>query len=519
MVRTLTPEQAVAEIPSGATITVSGLLGNLVPETILKAIEKSFVDKGEPHGLTQIHPWFYGVEDGTGLNRWAHRGLLKRIIGSTYIPPYMSKTSELNALINDNGVEAYCVPANAIFQTLRATGAGRAGHLTEVGLETFIDPRFGGGRFNDAAKDDIVELCTVGGREHLFFPSQPIDVAVIRASTADEDGNLSCEDEGLTQGILMQATAARNSGGKVIAQVKRIVERGNTHPLMVEVPGILVDAVVVDEEGLQWEYGKNKGNAPATTGAYRADLPSIDPWPHDGDKIVARRALLEVERGQIVNVGGGVPAAVVPSVAIEEFMVDKARWSVEHGVFGGTCMGATHWNPTSISPASWLLDFYNGGGLDISFLGMGQVSPEGHVNVGKLGTQLPGVGGFVDIAAATKRVAFCGTMTTGGLELDARDGQLTIVQEGRYRKFQREVEMITFNGERALREGQVITYITERGVFRLTPSGLVLEEIAPGVDLQTQVLDICEFPVEVSPDLKTMDPRLFNPEPMLLGLE
>lgn len=517
MVRILTAEQAAEQIPSGATVTVSGLIGNLVPETILKAIEARFLATGEPQGLTEIHPWFYGVGDGTGLNRWAHRGLLKRVIGSTYIPPYLSKTSELNQLIVDEEVEAYCLPANAIFQTLRATAAGRKGFITEIGLETFVDPRNQGGRFNASAKDDIVELCAVGGVEQLFYPSTPIHVALIRATSADEDGNLGCEDDGLTQGILMQATAARNSGGIVIAQVKRVVERGTTHPLQVAVPGVLVDAVVVDEHGLQWEYGKNQGNAPATTGAYRASLPDIALWPHDGDKIVARRALQELPRGKIVNVGGGVPAAVMPTVAVEELMADKAKWSVEHGVFGGTCMGATHWNPTSISPASWLLDFYNGGGIDMSFLGIGQVDGNGHINVGKLGKQLPGVGGFVDIASATRRIAFCGTMTTGGLELDARDGRLRIVKEGRYRKFVRDVEMISFNGQRALRQGQEITYITERAVFRLTPDGLELEELAPGIDCESQVLAMCEFPVKVSPDLKTMDPRLFNPEPLFIG--
>jgi propionate CoA-transferase len=503
VVRIASAEQAAGMIKPGDTVTVSGLLGNLVPERILEALEQRYLATGEPRDLTQIHPWFYGVPDGSGLNRWGHEGLCRRMIGSTYIPPYLSKTSELNQLILRNAVEAYCLPANGIFQMLRAVGAKRSGFLTQIGLDTFADPRRGGGKLNESAKDDLVELVTAGGEEHLFYRSIPIDVALIRASTADTEGNLSCEDEGLTQGILVQATAARNSGGLVIAQVKRLVEPGTIHPLMVEVPGVLVDVVVVHEEGLQWEYGGNQGNAPATTGAHRMPLPEITYWPHSADKVIARRAMMEIGKGELVNVGGGIPAAVMPTVAIEEQMADKARWSVEHGVFGGVCMGATHWNPTAILSPTWLLDFYNGGGLDLSFLGLGQVDRFGHVNVGKVADQFPGVGGFTDIAAATRRVRFCGTMTVGGLEIDATEGRLRVLREGDHRKFLQDVEMVCFSGRRALETGQDIEYITERAVFRLTADGLVLTEIAPGVDCKSQVLELADFPIAVAPDTGT----------------
>ena len=266
-------EQAAGLVRSGQTITVSGLVGNLVAEHVLQALERRFLATGEPAGLTEIHPWLYGGPDGTGLNRFAHPGFLRRIIGSTFILPVLSKTAEINRLILDDGVEAHCWPANAIFQSLRAAGARRRGFATTVGLDTFADPRRDGGRLNASTKDDLIELVTLGGEEHLFYPALPIDAAIIKASTVDTEGNLTCEDEGLTQGILLQATAAHNSGGIVIAQVKRVVDAGSPHPLMVEVPGVLVDHVVVHPDGHQWEYGAPEPDTPASTGARRMPLP------------------------------------------------------------------------------------------------------------------------------------------------------------------------------------------------------------------------------------------------------
>ena len=255
-------DDAAELVRSGQTITVSGLVGNLVAEHVLQALERRFLETGQPDGLTEIHPWLYGGPDGTGLNRFAHPGFLRRIIGSTFILPVLSKTAEINRLILDDAVEAHCWPANAIFQSLRATGAGRRGFTTTVGVDTFVDPRRDGGHLNASTKEELIELVTLAGEEHLFYPALPIDVAIIKASTADTEGNLSCEDEGLTQGILLQATAAHNSGGLVIAQVKRIVEAGSLHPLMVEVPGILVDHVVVHPDAHQWEYGAAEPDTP-----------------------------------------------------------------------------------------------------------------------------------------------------------------------------------------------------------------------------------------------------------------
>ncbi len=517
--KVITAEQAAALVPSGATVTVSGLMGNMVPEAVLIAIERRFLETGSPREITELHPWLYGWDDGTGLNRWAHPGLLKRIIGSTYILPTLSKTSELNRFIHDEQVEAYCWPANAIFQTLRAIAAGRKGYATTVGIDTFADPRRDGGRLNARAKDDLIEVISMAGEENLFYRAFPINVALIRASTADSDGNLICDEDGLTQGILLQATAARNSGGVVIAQVKRVVQAGSMHPLMVEVPGPLVDYVVVHESALQWEYGKNQGDSPATTGARRLPLPDIAYAPQSVEKVVARRALQEIKPGQLVNIGAGIPTALMPTTAIEEHLGDKIRWSVEHGVFGGHCLSATHWNPTAISSPAWLLDFYSGGGLDQAFLAMPEIDRFGNVNVGRIGGQLPCPGGFTDISTTARKMTFCGTMTGDGLEAECDDGRLVIHREGRYRRFVRDVQMVCFSGPQAALAGHDVMYITERAVFSLTPDGLRLDEVAPGVDVRTQVLDLSEFPIDVSPNLKLMDERLFRPEPLFLGLQ
>ena len=446
-------DDAAGLVKSGHTITVSGLLGNLVAEHVLDALERRFVETGEPRGLTEIHPWLYGAPDDTGLNRFAHPGFLKRIIGSTYILPSISKTAPINKLILDDGVEGYCWPANAIFQMLRAGGAGRAGFLTTVGLNTFADPRVDGGRLNASAKDDLVELVQLAGQDHLFYPTIPIDVAIIKASTADTEGNLFCEDEGLTQGILLQATAAKNTGGIVIAQVKRIVEAGSMHPLMVEVPGVLVDHVVVHEGGRQWEYGPTPGDVPATTGSHRMPLPEIVTVAQSAGKVIGRRAMMEIRKGDLVNAGGGVPITFMFPVAEEEGVAQDFQWSVEHGVFGGRVLSATHWNPTVISSPGWLLDFYNGGGLDQSFLAAAEIDRFGNVNVGRLGDQLPGPGGFTDIAASTRKVTFCGTMTSGGLQVEATDGTLKIVKEGKVTKFVDDCQMVCFSGRQGLAPG------------------------------------------------------------------
>lgn len=520
MVRVISAEAAAELIPSDSNVTVTGLVGNMVPEMVLQAIEQRFLATGAPRDITEIHPWLYGGPDGTGLNRWAHPGLLKRIIGSTYILPILSKTSEINQMIIDDQVEGHCWPANAIFQLLRSIGAGRPGYMTDVGIDTFADPRRHCGRLNDRAKDDLIKLIDFEGTEQLFYPSMPINVAIIRASVADQEGNLTCEDEGLTQGIMVQATAARNSGGIVIAEVRRVVETGCLDPLMVEVPGVLVDYVVVNENARQTLYTDEMTQLDATTGRRRMPPPEFEYPPPSAEKVIARRALMEISPGDIVNVGAGNSSGIIPRVSMEEHLVDKVRWTVEHGAFGGLPFrGGMHWNPTAIMTPAWLLDWYNGGGLDQTFVTLPQVDRFGHVNNVRLGNQLPCPGGFVDITYHTKKVTFCGTMTRDGFMADVTGGELKILQEGCTKRFVQDVEMVAFSGQQAIKHGQDVLYITERAVFRLTPEGLVMEEIAPGVDCRRDVLDQSEFPIQVSPDLKLMDSRLFQIEPLFLGLE
>ena len=455
---------------------------------------------------------------GTGMNRWAHGDMLRRTIGSTFILPPDSKTSEFNKLVLSNSVEAYCWPANAIFQMLRAVGAGRVGYISEVGVDTFADPRRQGGTLNRRTPNDLIKLVTIDGREHLLFPAIPIDVALIRASTADTEGNLFCDQEGLTQGILVQATAAHNSGGIVTAQVRQVVEAGTMHPLMTEVPGLLVDAVVVHEGASQFEYGQATGDLPATTGARRRpSWPDVETLGFGPRKIIARRALMEVRCGHLVNLGAGVSAGV-HGIAAEEGVYRAINWTFEHGVLGGRPLGMVSWNPTAITSPTWLLDFYNGGGLDQSFLAMGEVDQAGNVNVARLGDQLQGTGGFTDISAFTRKVTFCGTMTSGRLEVRVDDGQLVIAREGDRTKFVRDCDMVCFSGVKGLERGSEIKYVTERAVFELHPGGLVLREVAPGIDVQSQILDLCKFPISVSPDLRLMDSRLFQVDPMGLTL-
>lgn len=520
MVRVISADEAAALIPSNATVTVSGLLGNMVPEAILEAIERRFLREGRPRGITEIHPWLYGWEDHTGLNHWAHEGLLRRIIGSTFILPTCSKTAPINRFILEERCEAYCWPANGIFQMLRAVGAKRRGFATTVGIDTFADPRRGGGRLNRRTTEELIRLVEIDGEEHLWYPAIPVDFALIRATSADTRGNLSCEREGLRQAICVQATAAKNSGGIVIAEVRRLVEVGTVHPLMVEVPGLLVDYVVVNDQAKQWMFGQNAGDLEATMGEVRSPLPPIEYPPLSAEKVAARRALREVGGpGRVINVGAGIPTTLMPVTAVEEGVYDDIEWSVEHGVFGGYCLAATHWNPTAITSPAWLLDFYHGGGLDVAFLSLAQVDRFGNVNVGRLGDQLPGPGGFTDIAASTRKVVFVGTFSGTGLAVEVGDGRLSVRQEGAVGRFVPDVEMVCFSGRRALQLGQEALYVTERAVFRLEPQGLVVEEVAPGVDLERDVLARIPFPVAVSPDLRLMDERLFRAEPMFLGLE
>lgn len=515
--RIISAVEAANLIEDGQTVTVTGLVGNMVPELILEAIETRYLAHGHPRGLVEIHPWFYGWPNGTGLNRWAHPGLCKRMIGSTSIPPYLSRDAEINQLIHANGIEYYVWPANAIFQLHRAVAAGQRGYATTVGIDTFADPRREGGRMNAAAREELIRLIEIDGEEHLFYRSMPMHVALLSATTADTAGNLCCDQDGLTQGILLQATAVRNSGGIVIAEVQRVVDKGSLHPLTVEVPGHLVDYVVVNPDHKQHAYGDNEGTMLATTGTIRQPLPDLEWLELDADKIIARRGFQEFRPGQVVNLGAGIGTVCMPRLAHEENATANYVFTVEHGSFGEHPIGGHTWNPTCIQSPTWLLDWYSGGGLDVTVLGAGQIDRFGNVNVARMGDQYPGTGGFTDIAASTPKVVFLTTFTTSGLEIETGEGSVRILQEGRYNKFVPDVETVCFSGPRAHALGREVLYVTERAVLRLGADGLEVVEVAPGIDLHKQVLELLPFPVRVADNCRPMDECLFRYEPMYLS--
>ncbi|MER3436623.1 MAG: acyl CoA:acetate/3-ketoacid CoA transferase [Chloroflexota bacterium] len=516
-------EQAAALIPSGAVVSVSSSSGLGCPDALLRAIGERFAATGEPRDLTTIHPIAAGDMYGiAGIDHLAQPGLLKRVIAGSYPSgPSSLPSPKIWQMIEQNAVEAYNIPSGILFQLHADAAAGRPGVLTKVGLDTYLDPRRQGGKMNAATTEDLVQLVQFDGEEWLYLRAIPVDVAIIRGTTADEWGNISMEHEGAYLGALEQAIAARCNRGIVIAQVKRVTAGGTIPTQQVRVPSVLVDYVVVAPD--QWQTTQTVYD-PAISGEIKQPLSAFPPVEWGVEKVIARRAAMELCQGEAVNLGFGI-SALVPRILLEEGLAGAVTWVIEQGAVGGVPLLGFQFgcaaNAEAIVPSPQQFTYFQGGGFDRTFLSFLQVDADGCVNVSRLAARphvTAGVGGFVDITARARRIVFSGTMTAGGLEIALEDGKVRIVQEGRNRKFVREVEHVTFSGRMARQRGQDVVYITERCVIRLEPEGPTVTEIAPGIDVERDVLAQAEFPLRVSPGLRLMDARLFRPEPMGLCL-
>lgn len=517
-VKVITADEAVKLIKNGDTYTTSGFVASAIPEALNKAVEKSFLETGEPNNLTYVYCGSQGNRDGRGAEHYAHKGLLKRFIAG-----HWATVPKLGEMALNNEMEAYNVSQGALCHLFRDIAAHRPGYITSVGLGTFIDPRNGGGKVNDITKDDIVELMTIKGKEYLFYPAFPINVAFLRGTYADECGNITFEKEVAPLEGTSVAQAVKNSGGIVVYQVEKIVKAGTLDPRLVKVPGIYVDYVVVaspedHEQSLGCSYD------PTLSGELRAPDVLPAPLPLDAKKIIGRRGALELEKDVAVNLGVGAPEYVA-TVASEEGIGDYMTLTVEGGPVGGIPQGGPRFgasmNADALLDQGYQFDFYDGGGLDLAYLGLAECDEKGDINVSKFGPKIAGCGGFINITQNTPKVFFCGTFTAGGLKVKIEGGKVIIAQEGKQKKFIKKVGQVTFNGTLANQNGQQVMYITERCVFVLKEDGLHLSEIAPGIDLQTQILDMMEFEPKIDRladgSIKLMDARLFSEA--LMGLK
>lgn len=502
-------------IKDGATITFGGFIGSSHPEEVSLAIEQEFLATGNPKNLTLLYCAGMGDGKEKGLNHLGHEGLVSKVIGG-----HWGLVPKLQKLALENKIAAYNLPQGVISQLYRHIAAGKPGVITHVGLKTYVDPRLEGGKINDKAREagDVVEVINIRGEEKLFYSAFPIDVAVIRATYADEHGNCTMEREGVTLDALSIAQATKNSGGKVIVQVENVVQFGSLDSRMVKIPGILVDAIVISNPENHMQTFEVDYN-PAYSGEIRIPIDAIAPMPMDVRKVINRRAAMELVPNAIVNLGLGIPECISNITAEEN--ISGMVLTTESGVIGGVPASGLSFGVTAnaecVVDQCSQFDFYDGGGLDVAFLGLAEMDEQGNVNVSKFGTRLPGCGGFINITQNAKKVVFCGTFTAGGLKEEFRDGKVEIVQEGRGKKLVKQVEQVTFSGEYAREKGQKVYYITERAVFELTDKGVELIEIAPGVDLEKDVLAQMDF-VPIIGDVKLMDARLFNEEKMGLKL-
>ena len=505
--------EAVAIIRPGDMVATSGFVGVGTPDAIFVALEERFLATGQPRDLGLLFAAAPGDGKEKGLNRLAHDGLIRRAVGG-----HWSLVPKLGKMAADGLIEAWNLPLGCVSQLFREIAGRRPGLLSRVGIGTFVDPRHGGGKLNAISAQDLVRVMEIDGQEWLFYQAIPVDVAIIRGTTADPDGNISMEREALILDNLAIAMAAKASKGFVIAQVERLAAADALPAKQVVVPGVLVDCVVLaPAEHHAQTYAT--AFSPAFSGQLRVPLDRIPPLALDERKIIARRCAMELPMGGVVNLGIGMPEAVA-AVAKEENLLQQVTLTAEPGIIGGLPQGGLDFgaaiNPSAIIAQNQQFDFYDGGGLDLACLGMAQADGQGNVNVSRFGGRFAGAGGFINITQNARALVFAGTFTAGGLRVEAGEGTLRIAQEGRSHKFVAAVEQVTFNGKLAASAGQRVLYVTERCVFRLTPSGLALVEVAPGIDLERDILALMDFrPIIADP--KPMDERLFRAAGM--GLE
>ena len=514
--KVISADDAIALISDGDVLCTTGFVQSCIPEALHAALEKRFVDTKHPKGLTLIMCAGAGDSKGLGTGRLHHEGLLSRVIAANF-----GRMPKVAQAAQENKICGYNLPQGVISKLYRSCASGSPGLFTKVGLHTYVDPRLGGGKVNELTTEDIVKLVEVEGQEWLFYKATPIDVALIRATSADPSGNLSMEKECLTLDVLAQAMAAHNNGGVVIAQVERIVEQGSIRPKDVKVPGILVDCVVVADDPVMHRMNYGVMYDPSLSGETRAPMDAIAKMELDERKIIARRAAFELPPNGVINLGVGAPDGVA-AVANEEKVTPYLVMTTEAGAIGGVLAGGSSFgasaNAHSIIDQNQMFDFYHGRGLDLTCLGMAECDEHGNVNTSKFGGRLNGCGGFIDISQNARAVVFAGTFMAGGLEVEIAYGKLKIKKEGRARKFVKNVEQVTFSGKYASSKSQPVIYVTERCVFQLTPEGLELIEVAPGIDIDKHILAHMEFKPIINKPMP-MDRRIFLDEPMELMSE
>lgn len=502
----MTADAAVALIKDGDTVALIGGGGGLMEAThTFRAVSKRFLETGYPRNLTVIHALGIGDKKTEGMNHFAYEGLVKRVIGGHWV-----WSPKMQEMARDEKIEAYVLPSGCVMQLYREIGGRRPGLFTHVGLGTFVDPRHQGGKMNASAKEDLVEVMTIGGQELLWYKSFPINVTIIRGSFGDADGNISLDQEAANLDVYAAALAAHNSGGIVIAQVRTAVDLNSMPARSVRVPGAIVDAVVVDP-GQQMSY--DLPYDPLISGERRGPIVIDPPEPLNVRSLIARRAYRELTDGDVINFGVGIGEGVAKLVA-ERNEVGRYYQTIEHGTYGGSLMVGLLFgfarSASAMIDGPSQFDFYAGGGLDTAFLGFGELDEAGNVNVSKLGGLTVGPGGFMDIAQNAKKVIFCGTFDTKGSKVHIDSNGLKVMNGGSVRKLVKTVEQITYSGAQALKLDHKALFVTERAVFRLTPDGLVLDEVAPGIDIRTDILDAMDFQPLIPRDPTIMDLTLFK---------